>query len=159
MAHWNEQERHWGAVLGMHLLMSSNLDVITAALRMLQVVDSTETPSAEDGAQGLSEMNSVFALLAMEGIDLGYPPQDSLSDEFPMDATVEAQIKPLLALHLHAFYPSAQLPEIVPINAARVMTVLRRDAVIANREESSLLHVPLGEVGGGTYDISTDDFV
>lgn len=137
--------------------MSSNRDVVTAALRMLTVLDSTETPSAEDGAQGLSEMNSVFALLESDGIDLGYPPQDSLSDEFPMDGNVEAQIKPLLAVHLHAFYPSVQLPPSVPIQADRAMNQIRLAAVLQNMEEADLSNLPRGSANRGGASILTDE--
>lgn len=138
--------------------MATNLQIVTSALRMLTVLDSTETPSAEDGALGLELMNDVFALLAGDGIDLGYPPQDSLSDEFPMDPTVEAQIKPLLALKLHSFFPSIRLPEVVPAMAAQIMNVLRRDSVISKRRQSSLLHMPLGEAAGGAWNINSDSF-
>lgn len=145
-------------MLGMHLLMSSNRDVITAALRMLTVIDSTETPSAEDAQQGLAQLNDLFALLAADGADLGWPTQDDLSDDFPMDSVVEAQIKPILAMHLYSFYPSANVPDSVPVLAARATSQIKRASVLANMEESSLRHTPLGEVGGGLYNISTDSF-
>jgi hypothetical protein len=137
--------------------MSTNLQIVTSALRMLTVLDATETANAEDGALGLEQMNDVFALLEGDGIDLGYPPQGSLSDEFPMDPTVEAQIKPLLALKLHSFFPSTRLPEVVPAMAAQIMAVLRRDAVLLKRREVSLLHLPLGEGRGRTANILTGE--
>lgn len=137
--------------------MSRNRDVVTAALRMLQVLDSTETASNEDAQQGLQQMNDMFALLAGDGADLGWPPQDNLSDDFPMDATVEAQTKPLLALHLHAFYPSVNLPEIVPIQARRALSQIQRTIVLQNLEEADLRNIPLGEANFGRENILTGE--
>lgn len=138
--------------------MSSNRDVVTAALRMLTVLDSTETASAEDAQQGLQQMNDMFAMLAGDGTDLGWPPQDNLSDDFPLDSTVEAQAKPLLALHLHAFYPSVALPEIVPVQARRALGQIQRTVVLQNIEEADLRNIPLGESNYGIgYDITTGE--
>lgn len=137
--------------------MSTNLDVVTAALRMLTVLDASEMPSAEDGQQGLAQLNDMFALLAGDGTDLGWPPQDSLADEFPMDSTVEAQAKALLAMHLHAFYPSVNLPQIVPMQAARAMNQIRRASVLLNMEESDLRHIPLGEAASARGNILTGE--
>jgi hypothetical protein len=124
---------------------------------MLTVLDSNETASAEDAQQGMQQMNDMFALLAGDGTDLGWPPQANLSDEFPMDATVEAQAKSLLAMHLHAFYPSVQLPQVVPIQAARALNQIRRVSVLQNMEEASMSNVPLGEANYGVHNILTGE--
>lgn len=137
--------------------MATNREVITAALRMLSVLDADQTsPSSEDGALCLTEMNDLMASLAVDGIDLGFPPQDNLADDFPLDATVEAQIKPLLAMWLYPYYPAASLPEALPGRAERSKSQLLRSAVLSNMEKSSVTHAPLGERSAWVYDIASD---
>lgn len=123
---------------------------------MLTVLDATETPSAEDGALGLEALNDLMALLASDSIDLGYPEQTSLTDDFPLDDATAAQIKPLLAMKMHAYYPSAQMPPSLPGQAQMASAQLRRAAVLENIEESDLRHVPLGEHNGARHSILTD---
>lgn len=136
--------------------MSTNRDVVTDAFRMLTVLDANETLSAEDGALGLRQLNIVYASLSADGADQGWPPQDSLGDDFPLDTVGEAQATALLAMRLHAFYPSIQLPEIVPIEAQRAMSQILRDAALASIEEADLRNLPLGESTPVANDILTD---
>jgi hypothetical protein len=141
----------------MHLLVSTNRQVVTDVLGMLGVIDANETASIEDASLGLRQMNDAFALLAADGIDLGYPPQDNLSDEFPLDGTIEAQVKPILAMSLLIHYPSARPFDTLPQVADGAMSQLRRAAVLANMEESSLTHMPLGERRACVFDISSGE--
>jgi hypothetical protein len=78
--------------------MATNREVITTALRMLGVIDAHSSASAEDAALGLTELNDLMEDLSGEGIDLGYPPQDNVSEDFPLDDNVTAAVKPLLAM-------------------------------------------------------------
>jgi hypothetical protein len=137
--------------------VSTNREVITAALRMLTVLDSDQTASAEDAALALAEMNDMIALWLVDGIDMGYPPQDNLSDEFPLDNVAEAQVKPLLAMSLFTHYPSAKFPDSLPVRAAGAMAQLKRSAVLANRQESSVSHAPRGERASWQYNIVSDE--
>ncbi len=122
-----------------------NLAIVKDALRMLTVLDADQEPSAEDGQLGLDQLNDLFAIMVPDGIDLGYPPQESLSDDFPLDDTTAAQIKPLLAVKLHAFYPSAVLSPGVAALASTAMAQITRTAVLYNMEEADMSNIPLGE--------------
>ena len=51
--------------------MSTNLQIITDALRSINVIDETETPSAEQGSHCLRQMNQMLAEWAVDGIVLG----------------------------------------------------------------------------------------
>jgi hypothetical protein len=137
--------------------MATNREVITAALRMLGVIDAYSAATAEDAALGLTELNDLMEELAGAGIDLGYPPQDNLSEDFPLDDNTAAAIKPLLAMHLLVYFPSQQVPDALPIRAANAMKRLQRVAVLDNREEASLTNMPLGETSPGVYNILTDE--
>jgi hypothetical protein len=136
--------------------VSTNREVITDALIELSVLDANETANSEDAALCLRVMNRMFALLAADGIDLGYPPQDSLTDAFPLDDTVQAQIHYLLAATLRSSFPSVQPDPTLFALAGAARGQLLRAAVIANREESSVTHAPLGERSAWRYNILTD---
>lgn len=134
--------------------MATNREIVTASLRMLGVLDANESASSEDAMLCLSEMNSLMATLAADGIDLGYPPQDSLADEFPLDDQVQAQIKALLSVMLLPFYPSSNPSPVLAGRAELARTQLTRASVLANMEESTTA-LPLGSAWCGPYDIDS----
>jgi hypothetical protein len=137
--------------------LSTNLQIVESALRMLTVLDADENASPEDGALGLEQLNDLFAMMIPDGIDLGYSTQDSLGDDFPLDDTTAAQIKPLLAIKLHAFYPHVQVPQSVISQATTATMQIKRASVLANMEEADLRHVPLGESNGYRANILTGE--
>jgi len=123
----------------------TNRELITSVLRMLGVLDADESASAEDAALGLEQLNDMMLDLAGEGVDLGFPPQDSVADDFPLDDTEAAAVKPLLAMQLFTFYPSAKLPPTLPARAEANKQRLLRDAVLSNMEEADMSNLPGGE--------------
>lgn len=137
----------------------TNRGLIAAALRMLTVLDADEsTPTPEDAQLGLDELNDLMTDLQRDdGVDLGYVRQSNISDSFPCDDEDAAAIKALLAMRLHSYFPSVQLPQTVPIRAERAHARLVRDAVLENMEEASLTNLPLGEGYCGRSNIITGD--
>jgi hypothetical protein len=136
--------------------MSTNREVVTAALRMVGVLDANETAQIEDAMLALGELNDLFSTLEADGIDLGYPPQSNLADTFPLDAVAEAQIKPLLAAQLLTHYPSARPTDSLPIRVRNAMTQLELASVLANTEEVQAA-IPRGSGFYSDYDISTGE--
>lgn len=125
--------------------MSTNREVVTDALRELTVLDADESASNEDAQLGLRTMNRMFALLEADGIDLGYPPQDSLTDEFPLDDTIKAQCHYLLAATLRPSYPSVTPDPTLYALAESARSQLQRTSVLANMQEADLSNLPRGE--------------
>jgi hypothetical protein len=136
--------------------VTTNRQVVTDALREIHVLDADETASPEDANLALREMNRMVALWVGDGIDLGFPPQDSLADDFPLDATAEAQIVPLLAQRLLKHFPAATPSPSLIADAMSAFQQLQRAAVLANMEESDLRNIPLGEGYGNRSSILTD---
>ncbi len=124
--------------------MSTNRVVITDALREIHVLDSDEDASPEDAMLALRELNRLMAFLAAEGIDLGFPPQDSLADEFPLDSNAEAQVLPLLSQRLLKHFPSGMPSPSLISDAMMARQQLERAAVLANMEEADLSNLPRG---------------
>lgn len=135
----------------------TNRELITAALRMLSVLDADQTAEIADAVLGLSVMNDMLAEFASAGVDLGFPPQDNVSDEFPLGDAEAAAIKPILAMHLSIYYPSRQPSPALALLAARNESRLTRDAVLANMEEASMTNIPLGESNRCRGDIINGD--
>lgn len=52
--------------------MTTALDIVTRALRGLAVLDATETPSAEDGANALDHLNDMMFEWAASGVNLNH---------------------------------------------------------------------------------------
>lgn len=137
--------------------MATNREVITDALIEINVLDANETAATEDAMLGLRAMNRMFALLAADGIELGYPPQSSLADEFPLDEATQAQIHYLLAVALKPSFPAAQADQTLFALAGAARSQLLRTAVLANRQETSVTHAPLGERSAWVYNVITDE--
>lgn len=137
--------------------MSTNREVVTDALREIHVLDADETASAEDAGLALREMNRMIALLSGDGIDLGFPTQDNLADDFPLDATAEAQVVPLLALRLLKHFPAGNPSPSLLADAESAKSQLMRSAVLANMEEADMRNIPLGEGYRNGSSILTDD--
>jgi hypothetical protein len=135
----------------------TNRELITSVLRMLGVLDADQSASTEDAALGLEQLNDMMLDLAAEGVDLGFPPQDSVSDDFPLDDTEAAALKPLLAMQLFTYYPSARLPPTLPARAESNKLRLLRDAVLSNIEEADMSNLPSGEGRRGRYNIYTGE--
>lgn len=125
--------------------MATNREVVTDALIELTVLDPDESVSPEDANLGLRVMNRMFAMLLADGIDLGYPPQDNLSDDFPLDETVTAQAHYLLAVALRPSFPSAQPEPTLFVLAEAARAQLLRSAVLANMQEADMSNLPRGE--------------
>jgi hypothetical protein len=122
----------------------TNRELINAALRMLSVLEANETASAEDAALGLTELNATMFYLASLTIDLGYPPQDNISDDFPLSDADAEQIKPIYAMRLGIYYPSAKPPSWLPVLAQSNESRLLLNTVLGNIEEASLSNLPRG---------------
>jgi hypothetical protein len=122
----------------------TNRELITSALRMISVLDADQTASNEDAQLGLAELNATMAYLASMTIDLGYPPQSDISDDFPLSDAEAEQIKPIFAMRLSVYYPSRQSPQWLPVLAGNNESQLLLNAVLANREEASMSNLPRG---------------
>jgi hypothetical protein len=123
----------------------TNRELITSAFRMLSVLDADETTvSPEDGVLGLAELNATMFFLASKNIDLGYPPQVNIADDFPLSDQDAEAIKPILAMRLSIYYPSAQPPQWLPVLAQSNEHQLLLAAVLSNIEEASLSNLPRG---------------
>ena len=80
--------------------MATNLDIITTALRIVNIIDENQPPSSELAAEALESMNDLLADWEADGIELGYFPQTNLAATSPLEDKDLRGIKYNLAMEL-----------------------------------------------------------
>lgn len=128
-------------------------DIVTRALRLIGVLYETETPSAEQGADALSQLNAMMAYWETDGVRIGYFSGDSTTETLNLDTRYRVPLEYNLALWLAPQFEREPSPIVATI-AVDSYGKLLREAVLANRVESSPVG-PRGEAGVGWYDITT----
>lgn len=135
--------------------MSTNLQLITDALRSINVIDETETPSAEQGSHCLRQMNQMLALWEVDGVPLGYFAQTSTAATCPIPDWAEAGVTGRLALRVAAHY-GAQVPIGTVAAADEGYTTILRTVMNQKLQGADMSHLPQGSGRFGSgYDIET----
>lgn len=126
-------------------------DIVTRALRLLGVLYETETASAEQGADALSQLNDMVAYWETDGVRIGYFSGDSTTETLNLDTRYRVPLEYNLALWLAPQFEREPSPIVVAI-ATDSYGKLLREAVQANREEG-IPQRPQGEGSGYYVDI------
>src|SRR5689334_2002774 len=92
------------------------LEVVTDALRNIGVLGVTDTPDAEQGADGVRKLNELMASLTADGIDLGYAQSGSTADTIVLPLEHVSTVKALLSLRMAPIY-GAEIPLAVAASA------------------------------------------
>lgn len=129
------------------------LEFVTDALRYIGVIDETETPSAEQGADGVKKFNELMASLAEDGIDLGWVPVSSTSSTVVIPAGEVRSIKALLGANLAPIY-GAEIPPAVSIIGSAGYSRMLSNALILSQNAASLATVSRGTGSVYEYDIN-----
>jgi len=129
--------------------MSTNIQVVSDALRLIGVIAETQPASAEQGENALRKLNQLMETWAVDGVEIGYFAQTSTTATCPIPAWAERGVTARLAKALLADYPSAQLsPDLLDDEQNGVATI-RRVVYYQTREPLDMSHIGLGE---GSYD-------
>jgi hypothetical protein len=131
----------------------TNLQIISDALRSLNVINETETPSADQGSLCLRELNQMLAQWEVDGYVLGYFAQNVTSDTCPIPAWAEKGVKYRLALEIAHFFGADPSLSVIAMADDGYSTIQR---VITNLklEGSDLTHLPMG-TSYYTFNIAT----
>lgn len=121
--------------------MATNLDVITDALRLANVINERETPSSTKGETGLTLLNDMMSDWEQDGIELGYFPQTLLSDTIPIEDANLRGVKYNLARVVAGYYAFD-----LPFETARIaeLTFARLEKATTEVVETDFGHMPLG---------------
>lgn len=135
--------------------MSTNLELVTDALRSLGVLDETETPSAEQGSHCLRQMNQMLAEWAVDGIDLGYFAQSSTADTSPIPDWAEGGVSGKLAMRVARDY-GAQVSAELAARTDEAYSLILRTLTNQRLQGLDMSHLPQGSGGFGSgYNILT----
>lgn len=118
-------------------------DIITRSMRLIGALLETETPSAEQGADALRQLNSMVAFWESDGVKIGYFPGAQPSDTLSLSPEYLLALEYNLAALLTASY-ERQVPPVVAMMATEAYSRLLRAAVYGNRVEARA-ELPEGE--------------
>lgn len=119
----------------------TNLELITAAFKLAQILGESEAPTAEMSVDGMSAMNDLFSEWAADNIDIGHYPQTVLAATSPIyDDSVRAA-KYNLAVMLCGEWEKMPSPMVLGV-ADATHSRLRRESQIGQLREADMTHLP-----------------
>lgn len=130
--------------------MTTNAEVITAALREINVIGETDTASPEQGAYCLGQLNDMLELWTENDISIGYFEQSSTADDCPIPSWAKMGVQAKLAEAIAGHYGatiSVELQRKIDDGYATI----RRKCMVENMKPASMSHMPLGsgQIGRG----------
>jgi hypothetical protein len=130
------------------------LEVVTDALRDINVIGETQTASAEQGSTAVRKLNELMASLAEDGIDLGFAPVANTAATMDLPLGAVSTIKALLSVACASIY-GAEIPAQVAGKAESGYNRLLGQAVSMQIERAKSDTLPYGNAqGSGWWDIS-----
>lgn len=122
----------------------TNIEVITSALRKLNVVNEIQTPSAEQSAKCLEALNNMMEpWFEANDIDLGYYPQliADLSSACPVQPYALKGVIASLAIAVAPDFGASVTQELAAEFNAGYEPICRR-AAIKKMKEANMSHLP-----------------
>jgi len=119
---------------------------------LIGAVESGDSLTAEESADMLSALNGMHAMWAMEDKDLQWPPQDTLSDTYPLELWTEEPVIYNLAVR-GATLLSLAVPPDVAFIASEGEKFIAKTLINNNLLPLDMRHMP---AGGGRWNIITD---
>lgn len=134
----------------------TNNQVITRALREINVINEVQSPTAEQGTQALDKLNSLMEAWKEDSLDLDYFEQSTTTDTCPIPDYAEGAVIHALAIELAPQYGASISGETMA-KAQYYMRILRRKAITEALDNADMSHLPEGAgKWRGRYDISSD---
>jgi hypothetical protein len=131
--------------------MITNLQVITDALRLINVISEVDTPSAEQGQHALRVLNQMIESWTEDGVELGFFAQESTADDCPIPPKSELAVTTILATTLATTY-GATVSQELGVAAVNAYSTLLREAVKAQMHPADMTNLPTGEGHSGWVD-------
>jgi hypothetical protein len=134
--------------------VSTNVELITDALRLLGVVGENQPVTAEQGETGLRKLNQMLELWTEIDIDLGWFEQSDTTADAPLPKWAEMGVTSKLAQALKPVYPSSSLDAWVTDDSMNGYGIIARKSMVEQMEASSMDHLPMGEGHKAAWDIT-----
>ena len=119
----------------------TNLELIAGALRKLNVINEIQTPSAEQGAKCLEELNDMMEQWEEDGVKLQYYAQTDTSATFPCPAYTNAGVRAALAIRVAVDFGASVSVELAAEYDSGWSTICRK-AINSQIIEASMSYLP-----------------
>lgn len=128
--------------------------LIDQAAFLIGAVDSGQSATAAESADMLRSLNQMMSMWKQEDKDLQWPPQDTLTDTYPLPLWTEEAVIYNLAVRAATVFDLAVPPDVAAIagNGERFIT---KTLINNNLKEKDMSHLPSG---GGRNSILTDSY-
>lgn len=123
--------------------MPSNLDVITDAYRLANIIKERSVPTATQAQDGLTLQNDMLSDWEEDGIELGYYPLP-LSSDIPVEDKYLRGIKYNLSRSISASKGLDPIPEVARIAS---LTLDRLTKATIEEINTDFSHIPTGNNG------------
>ena len=136
----------------------TNLEVISRALRELNVIAEGKTASAAQGAQCIEKLNDMMLMWEINDIDYGWFAQSDTSDDCPIPDYAILGVTTNLGVVCASQYGATVSAEHATV-ADRTYRMLHRKALQEQLDNTSMTHMPQGSGHyhhGSRYQIATD---
>lgn len=129
--------------------MATNLDVITTAYRLANIINEREVLNATKSATGLELLNDMMSDWEQDGIELGYFPQTSLAGTIPIEDDDLRGVKYNLARGVAGFNGVDTPPETMRIAE---LTMARLEKATTEEVSTDFSHMPIS--GNHIFDVT-----
>lgn len=126
--------------------------LINKAMLLIGAVDSGSSATADESADMLSALNSMMAMWALDDKNLQYPPQDTLTDDYPLSPWTEEPVIYNLAVRGATLFDLSVPPDVAFI-ATNGQSFITKTLINNNLIPIDMAHMP---AGGGRWNIITD---
>lgn len=128
----------------------TNIELIRRALLAIGVINESETPSAEQGADALATLNEMLEMWEEEGVALGWAEQSDTGDDAPLPPYATRGVTLKLAIALAPDYGGAAsiTPALIKECDDAYGMILRK-AALKNLKPNDTRNMPASEGGNG----------
>lgn len=131
--------------------MTTNSEVMTVALRKINVLAEGQSLSGEQGLTVLPLLNAMMEEWTERDIQIGYFAQSVSTDTCPIPAYAERAVKANLAIVAAPSY-GAPIPPEVAFEADESFKILQRKCMVDNLQPVDTSHLPRGSGSLGNFD-------
>jgi hypothetical protein len=133
--------------------MTTNIEIIGDALKLLGVIGESQEPNPHQGAIGLRRLNQMVELWTEDGIELGWFAQTLTTADAPLPKWAELGVTSKLAQYMQPLYPTSSLEPAVFDDSLNGYGVILRKVTVENAPVADMSHMPAGSGSGGDFDI------